>query len=34
VDLQRWLGSGVAAINDWQGAFGPFEQLAYLEHAP
>ena len=26
VDLQRWLSSGVAAINDWQAAFGPFER--------
>ena len=26
MDLQRWLSSGVAAINDWQAAFGPFER--------
>ena len=26
MDLQRWLSSGVAAIDDWQAAFGPFER--------
>src|SRR5258708_24787634 len=26
VDLQRWLGDGVAAIDEWQATFGPFER--------
>jgi glutamate/tyrosine decarboxylase-like PLP-dependent enzyme len=26
VDLQRWLSRGVAAIDDWQESFGPFER--------
>jgi glutamate/tyrosine decarboxylase-like PLP-dependent enzyme len=26
VDLQRWLSGGVAAIDEWQATFGPFER--------
>jgi len=26
MDVQRWLSGGVAAIDDWQAAFGPFER--------
>ncbi|HXP18724.1 MAG TPA: aminotransferase class V-fold PLP-dependent enzyme [Streptosporangiaceae bacterium] len=26
MDLQRWLSSGVAAIEDWQASFAPFER--------
>ena len=25
MDLQRWLGSAVEAIGEWQDGFGPFE---------
>ena len=26
VDLEHWLSRGVAAIDEWQGSFSPFEQ--------
>ena len=30
MDLQRWLSSGVNAIDDWQASFGPYERHASL----
>ncbi len=30
VDLQRWLSRGLAAVEDWQGLFGPLEPDATL----
>jgi glutamate/tyrosine decarboxylase-like PLP-dependent enzyme len=30
MDVQRWLSGGVAAIDDWQAAFGPFERHSSL----
>jgi glutamate/tyrosine decarboxylase-like PLP-dependent enzyme len=31
VDLQRWLSGGVAAIDEWQATFGPFERHPSLQ---
>jgi glutamate/tyrosine decarboxylase-like PLP-dependent enzyme len=30
VDLHRWLSRGLAAVDDWQNSFGPFERDASL----
>ncbi|HEX4656741.1 MAG TPA: aminotransferase class V-fold PLP-dependent enzyme [Streptosporangiaceae bacterium] len=31
MDLQRWLSGGVAAIDEWQATFGPFERHPSLQ---
>ncbi len=31
VDMQRWLSRGLAAIEEWQDSFGPFERDASLQ---
>ena len=30
MDLQRWLSSAVAAVEDWQEGFGPYQPDASL----
>lgn len=31
MDMQRWLSRGLAAIEDWQDSFGPFDRAASLQ---